>query len=75
MSSKIPFNKPFVVGKELYYVAQAVTFGNLGGDGRFTQLCRQLLKERFGYVRRTHRQPYVGYAPIMIAILTLGAWS
>ena len=33
MATKIPFNKPFIVGKELYYVAQAVTFGNLGGDG------------------------------------------
>src|SRR5689334_13377415 len=47
MSPKIPFNRPFVVGKELHYVAQAVTFGNLGGDGRFTQLCRQVLKDRF----------------------------
>ena len=46
--SKIPFNKPFVAGKELYYIAQAVTFGNLGGDGHFTQQCTRLLEERFG---------------------------
>ena len=48
MVPSIPFNKPFIAGKELYYVAQAVTHGNLGGDGRFTQGCCQLLEERFG---------------------------
>ena len=44
---QIPFNKPFVAGKELYYIAQAVTMGNLGGDGYFTQACSKLLEERF----------------------------
>ena len=45
---KIPFNKPFVAGKELFYVAQAVTRGNLGGDGYYTQACCRLLEETFG---------------------------
>jgi len=44
----IPFNKPFVAGKELYYIAQAVTMGNLGGDGHFTKKCAELMQERFG---------------------------
>jgi dTDP-4-amino-4,6-dideoxygalactose transaminase len=44
----IPFNKPFVAGKELYYIAQAVTMGNLGGDGYFTKKCAELMQERFG---------------------------
>ncbi len=44
----IPFNKPFIAGKELYYIAQAVTLGNIGGDGHFTQRCSRLLEERFG---------------------------
>jgi dTDP-4-amino-4,6-dideoxygalactose transaminase len=48
MQPRIPFNKPFVVGKELYYIAQAVTLGNLGGDGAFTEKCSRLLQERFG---------------------------
>ena len=50
-SSKIPFNKPFIAGRELYYIAQAVTYGNLGGDGHFTQACCQTLQERFGVGR------------------------
>ena len=37
MSVKIPFNKPFIAGKELYDIAQAVTYGNLSGDGQFTR--------------------------------------
>ena len=44
----IPFNKPFIAGKELYYIAQAVTYGNLGGDGHFTKACARLMQERFG---------------------------
>ncbi len=45
--SKIPFNKPFIAGKELYYIAQAVTLGNISGDGHFTQQCCRILEERF----------------------------
>ncbi len=44
----IPFNKPFVAGKELFYIAQAVTLGNLGGDGYYTKACSKFLEERFG---------------------------
>lgn len=44
----IPFNKPFIAGKELYYIAQAVTLGNIAGDGHFTRECSRLLEERFG---------------------------
>lgn len=44
---QIPFNKPFIAGKELYYIAQAVTYGNLSGDGHFTKKCAQFMEERF----------------------------
>jgi len=45
---KIPFNKPFIVGKELYYIAQAVQKGHLSGDGPFTKKCNRWLEEHFG---------------------------
>jgi dTDP-4-amino-4,6-dideoxygalactose transaminase len=51
MSIRIPFNKPFVAGKELYYIARAVSLGNIGGDGYFTQQCCRLLEQRFGIHR------------------------
>ena len=47
MGSKIPFNRPFVAGKELFYIAQAITYDNLGGDGHFTNACARLLEDRF----------------------------
>ncbi len=43
----IPFNKPFIAGKELYYIAQAVTYGNLSGDGYFTEQCSAFLRDTF----------------------------
>jgi len=48
---RIPFNRPFIAGKELYYIAQAVQEGHLAGDGRFTRLCQVWLEERFGLGR------------------------
>ena len=47
----IPYNKPFIAGKELFYIAQAVTYGNIAGDGHFTQLCREFLEMRFGIAK------------------------
>ena len=43
----IPFNKPFIAGKELYYIAQAVAYGNIAGDGYFTQQCSRVLQSEF----------------------------
>ena len=45
---KIPFNRPFIVGKELHYIAQAVQSGNLAGDGEFTRKCCDWMETRFG---------------------------
>ncbi|HKQ15424.1 MAG TPA: dTDP-4-amino-4,6-dideoxygalactose transaminase [Steroidobacteraceae bacterium] len=47
MTYRIPFNKPYVVGTELGYIAQCLAAAKLSGDGRFTQLCHQLLQESF----------------------------
>ena len=49
MSSKIkiPFNKPFIAGKELFYIAQAVMENShTAGDGPFTKKCQTWLEER-----------------------------
>lgn len=42
----IPFNKPFIVGKELYYIAQAVFSGHIAGDGSFTKKCNLFLEKK-----------------------------
>lgn len=45
---KIPFNKPAIIGKELYYVANSVLSGHTSGDGSFSRQCQKLMVERFG---------------------------
>ena len=44
---KIPFNKPCIIGKELYYIAQSVLSGKISGDGIFTKRCSELIEERY----------------------------
>jgi dTDP-4-amino-4,6-dideoxygalactose transaminase len=44
----IPFNKPYLGGKELWYIAQAHANGQLAGDGSFTKLCQGWLEQRTG---------------------------
>jgi dTDP-4-amino-4,6-dideoxygalactose transaminase len=42
---KIPFNKPYMTGRELWYIAQAHSNGHLAGDGAFTKKCHGWLEE------------------------------
>lgn len=44
----IPFNKPYMTGKELWYVSQAHANGHLAGDGVFTKKCNAWLERRIG---------------------------
>jgi dTDP-4-amino-4,6-dideoxygalactose transaminase len=46
--SMIPFNKPYMTGKELWYIAQAHAKGHLAGDGGFTKLCNRWVEQRTG---------------------------
>jgi dTDP-4-amino-4,6-dideoxygalactose transaminase len=45
---KIPFNKPYMTGRELEYIAQAHANGHLSGDGPFTKRCHEWLEQRIG---------------------------
>jgi dTDP-4-amino-4,6-dideoxygalactose transaminase len=42
----IPFNKPYMTGKELFYISQAHYEGWLAGDGRFSKLCHAELERQ-----------------------------
>jgi len=44
----ISFNKPYMTGKELFYIAEAHFNGMLAGDGPFTKKCHQWLEEKTG---------------------------
>ncbi|MFH1612339.1 MAG: dTDP-4-amino-4,6-dideoxygalactose transaminase [bacterium] len=46
MKYKIPFNKPFIIGKEIDYINQSVLNGHISGDGFFTKKCHALLEKK-----------------------------
>jgi dTDP-4-amino-4,6-dideoxygalactose transaminase len=43
---KIPFNLPYMGGKELFYIANAHINGCLAGDGPYTKRCHTWIEER-----------------------------
>ncbi|MCZ4673870.1 dTDP-4-amino-4,6-dideoxygalactose transaminase [Citrobacter sedlakii] len=45
----IPFNKPYLQGKELLYIAQAVSEGKISGDGAFTKKCHHFFERKYGF--------------------------
>lgn len=45
----IPFNKPYLHGRELVYIAQAVASGKISGDGAFTKKCHDFFEQRYGF--------------------------
>lgn len=45
----IPFNKPYLTGKEAHYMYQAVMSGKLSGNGIFTNKCQELIRERYNF--------------------------
>jgi dTDP-4-amino-4,6-dideoxygalactose transaminase len=45
----IPFNKPYLHGRELVYIAQAVASGKISGDGIFSKRCHQYFEGRYSF--------------------------
>lgn len=44
----IPFNRPYMTGRELDYIAEAHAHGHLAGDGIFTKRCHAWLERTTG---------------------------
>ena len=45
----IPFNKPYLTGKEAHYMYQAVYGGKLSGNGIFTKKCQEYFEKQYGF--------------------------
>lgn len=45
----IPFNKPFLTGKEAHYIYQAVYSGKLSGNGVYTKKCQEYFESHYGF--------------------------
>jgi dTDP-4-amino-4,6-dideoxygalactose transaminase len=47
--SFIPFNKPYLTGKETHYLYQAVYSGKISGNGIFTKKCHAFFEEKYSF--------------------------
>jgi dTDP-4-amino-4,6-dideoxygalactose transaminase len=45
----IPFNKPYLTGKELDYIKNAVSLGKISGNGYYTRKCHGFFQEKYGF--------------------------
>jgi dTDP-4-amino-4,6-dideoxygalactose transaminase len=45
----IPFNKPYLTGKEAHYIYDAVNTGKLSGNGKYTYKCQKWFEETYGF--------------------------
>lgn len=46
---KIPFNKPYLTGKETVYIHDAVQSGKISGNGKYTQLCQKFFEDKYNF--------------------------
>ncbi len=49
MKQIIPFNKPYLTGKETTYIHQAVANSHLSGNGEFTKRCQTFFEQKYGF--------------------------
>ena len=45
----ISFNKPYLTGKEMQYIEEAVKSGKISGNGLFTKKCQEFFEKEFGF--------------------------
>jgi len=45
---KVPFNVPYLTGRELDYVRESIKSGYIVGNGEYTRKCEQLMEGSFG---------------------------
>jgi dTDP-4-amino-4,6-dideoxygalactose transaminase len=45
----IPFNKPYLTGKETHYIYDAVNSGKISGNGKYTQKCQDFFQLTYGF--------------------------
>ncbi len=46
---EIPFNKPFLTGKELDYIKDAVSLGKISGNGYYTNKCHDFFQKKYAF--------------------------
>ena len=55
----IPFNKPYLTGKETHYIYDAVNSGKLSGNGKYTKLCQEFFEQKYNFKKFTQLTSYM----------------
>lgn len=45
----IPFNKPYLTGKETEYIKEAICKGKISGNGYYTKQCQSFFEKKYGF--------------------------
>ena len=43
------YNKPYITGNEFQYIKDAIANRHLSGNGKYTNLCQQFFKDKYGF--------------------------
>lgn len=68
----IPFNRPYMGGKELYYIADSHFRGRLAGDGPYTKRCHAWIEQQCGSPRALLTHSCTAALEMMALLLDLG---
>lgn len=49
MNKPIPFNKPYLTGRETHYINDAVNTGKISGNGKYTKKCHNFFEDNYGF--------------------------
>jgi dTDP-4-amino-4,6-dideoxygalactose transaminase len=71
--ARIPFNRPYMTGKELYYIAEAKFNNMLAGDGPFTSRCHRWLERQTGCAKVLLSHSCTGALEMAALLLNLRA--
>jgi dTDP-4-amino-4,6-dideoxygalactose transaminase len=68
----IPFNRPFVTGREVEYVREAIAAGHLASDGRFSRRCQAWLDAQIGCAKALLTQSCTAALEMTALLANLG---
>lgn len=49
MKQSTPFNKPYLTGKEIDYIKDAVLEGKISGNGKYTRKCQEYFEKKYSF--------------------------
>ena len=69
---KIPFNKPYLTGKELEYIQESIESGNIIGNAKYTRNCEGLLEKIFNVKKVLLTNSCTGALEMASLLINLG---